>query len=44
LNDNFLVQGVDECTRGKNVLDLVLIPEEDMVKNLMVGGLTCKNT
>ena len=37
LDDNFLVQCVDECTRGKNVLDLVLTTEENMVENLAVG-------
>jgi ribonuclease P/MRP protein subunit RPP40 len=33
----FLVQCVDDCTRGKNVLDLVLTSEENMVDNLIVG-------
>src|SRR5579864_8235140 len=37
VNDNFLVQCVDDCTRGKNVLDLVLTSEENMADNLIVG-------
>jgi len=37
LNENFLVQCVEDCTRGKNVLDLVLTSEENMVENLEVG-------
>jgi Endonuclease-reverse transcriptase len=37
VNDNFLVQSVEDCTRGKNVLDLVLTSEENMVENLVVG-------
>jgi ribonuclease P/MRP protein subunit RPP40 len=37
VNDNFLVQCVEDCTRGKNVLDLVLTSEENMVENLTVG-------
>jgi ribonucleases P/MRP protein subunit RPP40 len=37
INDNFLVQCVEDCTRGKNVLDLVLTSEENMVENLTVG-------
>src|SRR5271169_6404308 len=31
LNDNFLIQCVDETTRGNNILDLVLVSEENMV-------------
>jgi ribonuclease P/MRP protein subunit RPP40 len=37
INDNFLVQCVEDCTRGKNVLDLVLTSEENMVENVRVG-------
>jgi hypothetical protein len=37
INDNFLFQGVAECTRGKNILDLILTSEENMVDNVMVG-------
>jgi ribonucleases P/MRP protein subunit RPP40 len=37
INDNYLLQGVVECTRGKNILDLVLTSEENMVENLRVG-------
>ena len=28
---------MEECTRGKNVLDLILTTEENMVENLAVG-------
>jgi hypothetical protein len=31
INDNYLFQCVEECTRGNNVLDLVLASEENMV-------------
>lgn len=37
INDNFLIQVVDEPTRGKNVLDLVFTTEENMIENLTVG-------
>jgi len=37
LNDNFLIQCVDETTRGNNILDLVFVSEENMVENLVVG-------
>ena len=37
INDNFLFQHVDEPTRGKNILDLVLTSEENMIENLSVG-------
>jgi hypothetical protein len=37
INDNYLFQRVEECTRGNNVLDLVLASEENMVENLIVG-------
>jgi hypothetical protein len=37
LLNNFLLQLVDEPTRGKNYLDLVLSSEENMVQNLSVG-------
>jgi hypothetical protein len=37
VNDNFLVQCVEDCTREKNILDLVLTSEENMVENLTVG-------
>ena len=37
INDNFLVQCVEDGTRGRNVLDLVFTSEENMVENLSVG-------
>jgi len=37
VNDNFLFQCVEDCTRGGNVLDVVLTSEENMVENLSVG-------
>jgi hypothetical protein len=37
VNDNFLIQCVADCTRGKNILDLVFTTEENMVENLSVG-------
>jgi hypothetical protein len=37
VNDNFLIQCVENCTRGKNILDLVFTSEENMVENLVVG-------
>jgi hypothetical protein len=37
LLNNFLLQLVDEPTRGNNYLDLVLSSEENMVQNLSVG-------
>jgi hypothetical protein len=36
LNNNFLFQFVNEPTRGKNYLDLILSSEENMVQNLLV--------
>ena len=37
INDNFIVQCVEDCTGSKNVLDLILTSEENMVENLSVG-------
>ena len=37
VNDNFLYQHVNEETRGRNILDLVLSSEENMVVGLEVG-------
>jgi ribonucleases P/MRP protein subunit RPP40 len=37
VNDGFLSQGVCDATRGKNILDLVLVSEENMIENLSVG-------
>ena len=37
VNDNFLFQGVTECTRSSNILDLVLTSEENMIDNVTVG-------
>ena len=37
VNDNFLIQCVENSTRGKNVLDLVFTSEENMVEDLIVG-------
>ena len=37
INDNFLIQHVDEPTKGKNILDLVFTSEEDMIEYLSVG-------
>lgn len=37
VNDNFLFQGVTECTRGDNILDLLLTSEENMINNVTVG-------
>lgn len=37
VNDNFLFQGVIECTRSSNILDLVLTSEENMIDNVSVG-------
>lgn len=37
INDNFLFQAVTEDTRGKNIIDLVLVTEETMIENLRVG-------
>jgi len=37
VNDNFLIQHVEEPTRGKNILDLVFTSEENMIENLSVG-------
>ena len=37
MNDNFLFQTVTEGTRGKSILDLVLVTEETMIENLRVG-------
>ncbi|HLX54541.1 MAG TPA: hypothetical protein VKR58_11400, partial [Aquella sp.] len=37
IDDNFLIQCVENKTRGKNVLDLVFISEENMIENLTVG-------
>jgi hypothetical protein len=39
VNDNFLIQCVNNETRGKNILDLVFVSEENMVENLEVGEL-----
>ena len=33
----FLFQGVAECTRDKNILDLILTFEENMIDNVIVG-------
>jgi ribonuclease P/MRP protein subunit RPP40 len=37
LFNNFLLQLVDEPTRGNNYLDLILSSEENMIQNLSVG-------
>ena len=37
INDNFLFQGVTECTRNSNILDLILTSEENMIDNVTVG-------
>mgnify|MGYP006048081585 CR=1 FL=1 len=37
INDNFLIQCVEENTRGNNMLDLIFTTEENMVENLVVG-------
>ena len=37
INYNFLIQHVDEPTRGKNVLDLVFTSVKNMTENLSVG-------
>jgi ribonucleases P/MRP protein subunit RPP40 len=37
INDNFLIQCVENSTRGNNVLDLVFTSEENMIENLTVG-------
>ena len=37
INDNFLIQHVDEPTRGKNILDLVFTSEENKIETLSVG-------
>ena len=39
INDNFLIQHVEDNTRGKNILDLVFTSEENMIENLRVGEL-----
>ena len=39
INDNYLIQCVDSSTRGKNVLDLIFVTEENMIENLKVGEL-----
>ena len=39
VNDNFLIQCVNNEIRGKNILDLVFVSEENMVENLEVGEL-----
>ena len=31
INDNFIVQCVEDCTRSANVLDLILTSQENMV-------------
>lgn len=37
INDNFLIQFVENSTRGENVLDLVFASEENMIEDLRVG-------
>ena len=37
LNNNFLYQVIDEPTRGKNYLDLILSSEENMAQNVIIG-------
>src|SRR5882757_10527087 len=37
INDNFLIQHVDESTRGNNILDFIFSSEENMIENLVVG-------
>ena len=37
INDNFLIQHVDEPTKGKNILEFVFMSEENMIENLSVG-------
>ena len=37
INTNFLIQHVDELTRGKNILDLVFTSEENRIENLSVS-------
>ena len=37
INNNFLYQKVDKPTRGNNILDLVFVPDNDLVNNLEVG-------
>jgi ribonuclease P/MRP protein subunit RPP40 len=36
VNDNFLFQGVIECTRSSNILDLILTSEENLIDNVSV--------
>ena len=36
IQDNFLTQHVHESTRGKNILDLVLSTEKNMVEDLQI--------
>jgi len=35
--DNFLIQNIDEPTRGNNILDLVFSTQEDMIQNIQIG-------
>lgn len=37
INNNFLYQKVDKPTRGDNILDLIFVPDNDLVDNLEVG-------
>jgi len=38
IDDNFLVQVVDRPTRGEVLLDLLLTNEEEIIKDVNVGG------
>ena len=37
INDNFLHQKVHDATRGENVLDLILVTDESMIREVNVG-------
>jgi len=44
IDDNFPVQVLDRPTRGEELLDLVLISTEEIVKEFKIGGsLCCRN-
>ena len=38
VEDNFLVQVIDEPTRGEALLDLVLTNAEESIKGVKIGG------
>ena len=44
VQDNFLVQVINEPTRGEALLDLVLSNEEESIREVKIGGsLGCSN-